>query len=106
MISIDCHAHVFTSDAPSIPVARYRPAYEASLADWAALWPTAGVEAGVRVQPSFCGTDNTEMLAAIGQSPKTLRGVAVVDADVREEDLARMARAAVRAIRLNLAGVA
>ena len=103
---IDAHAHVFSRDAPAITGARYRPAYEARLEDWTALWPRAGVTHGVLVQPSFFGFDNSELLGALALRPDRLRGVAVVDAGVSDEELDRLHEAGVRAIRLNLAGVA
>ena len=103
--AVDCHAHVFTADAPAIPDARYRPAYEATLDAWMAHWPAAGITHGVLVQPSFFGTDNGELLAALARAPDRLRGVAVVDGDVPEKQLLSMDRAGIRAIRLNLRGV-
>jgi predicted TIM-barrel fold metal-dependent hydrolase len=104
--SVDCHAHVFSADAPAIAGARYRPAYEATLGAWRAQWARAGVTHGVLVQPSFFGTDNREMLAAIAQAPDRLRGVAVVDEDVTDEEIGRLHAGGVRAIRLNLLGAA
>ncbi|HET9652421.1 MAG TPA: amidohydrolase family protein, partial [Usitatibacter sp.] len=101
---VDCHAHVFSADAPAVANARYRPAYEARLDDWMAHWPAAGITHGVLVQPSFFGTDNRELLAALARAPDRLRGVAVVDGDIAERELIRMDSAGIRAIRLNLQG--
>lgn len=103
---IDCHAHVFSADAPAVADARYRPAYEARLEDWMAQWPIAGIARGVLVQPSFFGTDNAELIAALARAPYRLRGVAVVDGDVPERQLLAMDGSGVRGIRLNLRGVA
>src|SRR5690349_14697189 len=103
---VDTHAHVFSRDAPSVAGARYRPTYEATLQDWMSLWPAAGVTHGVVVQPSFFGFDNTEMLRAVAANPGRLRGVAVVDPQISDESLAQLQAGGVRAIRLNLAGVA
>lgn len=103
---IDCHAHVFSADAPAVENARYRPAYEARLEDWMALWPAAGITRGVLVQPSFFGTDNSELIAALGRAPYRLRGIAVVPGDVPERQLLSMDGAGIRGIRLNLRGVA
>ena len=101
----DCHAHVFSADAPAVPGARYRPAYAASLEAWMALWPSAGVTHGVLVQPSFFGTDNREMLAALARHPQRLRGIAVVDPFIAERELDALHSAGVRGVRLNLKGV-
>jgi predicted TIM-barrel fold metal-dependent hydrolase len=61
----DCHAHVFSQRGPFIRDPRYRPDYEATLDAWRSPWAAAGVTHGVLVQPSFFGTDNGAMLAAI-----------------------------------------
>lgn len=103
---VDTHAHVFSRDAPAIAGARYRPAYEATLDAWTALWTRAGVSHGVLVQPSFFGSDNSELLRALGSQPERLRGVAVVDPGISEASLDRLRDNGVRAIRLNLAGAA
>ena len=103
---IDSHAHVFSRDAPAIAGARYRPSYPARLEDWTALWPAAGVTHGVLVQPSFFGFDNSELLHALAARPERLRGVAVVDPAISDEELDQLCDAGVRAIRLNLSGVA
>lgn len=103
--AIDCHAHVFSADAPAVADARYRPAYEAKLEGWMEQWPAAGITRGVLVQPSFFGTDNSELIAALGRAPYRLCGIAVVDGDVPEKQLLAMASAGIRGIRLNLRGV-
>src|SRR6476661_4454491 len=104
--AVDCHAHVFSADAPAVAGARYRPAYVATLEAWREQWARAGVTHGVLVQPSFFGADNREMLAAIAQAPERLRGVAVVDSGADEAHIDRLHTGGVRAIRLNLLGVA
>lgn len=101
---VDCHAHVFTATAPAVRGARYRPGYAASLSSWQAHWARCGVTHGVLVQPSFFGTDNAEMLAALAIDPSHLRGVAVLEATADEGLVERLDRAGVRAVRLNLRG--
>ena len=106
MQAVDCHAHVFSATAPAVAGARYRPSYAARLAAWRALWRPAGITHGVLIQPSFFGTNNAEMLATIASDPSRLRGVAVVDPDIPEAQLARLHAGGIRGIRLNLRGVA
>ena len=106
MTAIDCHAHVFSANAPAVAGARYRPAYAATLAQWQALWPAAGTTHGVLVQPSFFGTDNGEMLAALARDPARLRGIAVIAPDTDEASIVRLHEAGVRGVRWNLRGVA
>jgi predicted TIM-barrel fold metal-dependent hydrolase len=103
---IDTHAHVFSATAPAVAGSRYRPPYEASLADWRSRWAGAGITHGVVVQPSFFGTDNAETLAAVAADPRRLRAVAVVDPGFDDAALARLHAGGVRGIRLNLKSVA
>jgi predicted TIM-barrel fold metal-dependent hydrolase len=102
---IDCHAHVFSADAPAMPGARYRPAYAATLEGWMAQWRASGITHGVLVQPSFFGSVNRELVVALKRHPDRLRGVAVVGPEVGEAQLAALDEAGVRAIRLNLQGM-
>jgi predicted TIM-barrel fold metal-dependent hydrolase len=102
--AVDTHAHVFSANAPAVAGARYRPAYAASLEAWRSHWARAGITHGVLVQPSFFGTGNGEMLAALASDPLRLRGVAVVDPSCDAEQVARLDAGGVRGIRLNLKG--
>ena len=103
---VDCHAHVFSRDAPGIPGARYRPGYAATLTEWRSHWREAGVTHGVLVQPSFFGTDNRELAAILARDPLHLRGVAVISPGTTVREIERLHEAGVRAIRWNLYGVA
>lgn len=106
MQGIDTHAHVFSATAPPVAGFRYRPSYEASLADWRSRWAGAGITHGVVVQPSFFGTDNAETLAAVATDPRHLRAVAVVDPGFDAEALSRLRAGGARALRLNIKSVA
>jgi predicted TIM-barrel fold metal-dependent hydrolase len=103
--AVDTHAHVFSATSPAVAGARYRPAYEAGVDAWKALWPAAHITHGVVVQPSFFGGDNREMLETLAADPHGLRGVAVLSPTVDDATLARFHAAGVRAMRLNLRGV-
>lgn len=103
---VDTHAHIFSAAGPVASSARYRPNYAATVEGWPSLWPQTGVTSGVLVQPSFLGTDNSQMLAALQARPATLRGVAVVDASVSRDALREKHALGVRGVRLNLLGVA
>ncbi|RDK08143.1 amidohydrolase family protein [Cupriavidus lacunae] len=100
---VDTHFHVFDAGAAT-PSARYRPPYAADLKDWHARLAELGDPYGVVVQTSFLGTDNTALLAALQAMPGRLRGVAVVDPAVADQELATLHAAGVRGIRLNLYG--
>lgn len=61
-----------------------------------------GVGHLVLVQPSVYGTDNSLLLRALATEPGRHRGVAVIDADVGDDELEAMHAAGVRGVRLNL----
>jgi len=103
-LACDCHFHVFNANE-SATDARYVPAYTSTLDDWASAARPCGVTRGVIVQPSFLGTDNSRMLAAIAQQPHALRGVAVVAPEVTVPELQALHAGGVRGVRLNLSGV-
>ena len=101
---VDTHFHVFNAGV-AVEQARYVPQYTAALQDWQALAQGVGVTRGVCVQPSFLGTDNSLMVSALDAHPDTLRGVAVVAADIHQDELKALHASGVRGIRLNLAGI-
>lgn len=103
-ISTDCHFHIFEANS-GVARARYVPTYAATLAGWALAARACGVVRGVVVQPSFLGTDNTQLLAALATNPRDLRGVAVVAPDVSADSLRELRSAGVRGVRLNLSRV-
>src|SRR4051794_20828392 len=101
---VDTHAHIFSAAGPFVPGARYRPDYEASIGQWFALWRETGVTHGVLVQPSFLGTNNSQLLAALESRRDILRGVVVIDPSVRKSQLELWQQLGVRGARLNLLG--
>lgn len=103
---IDCHAHVFSRGLELAAIRRYTPDYDATLAQYLGHLHAHGLSHGVLVQPSFLGTDNRYLLAALRQAPERLRGVVVVARDVSRAELDDMARLGVVGVRLNLMGEA
>ncbi|MGA8135767.1 MAG: amidohydrolase family protein [Pseudomonas gingeri] len=101
---IDAHAHVFERGLGLATVRRYAPDYDATLADYLQRLQENGLSHGVLVQPSFLGTDNSYLLAALQQEPERLRGVVVVERDIAVSELERMAGLGVAGVRLNLMG--
>jgi predicted TIM-barrel fold metal-dependent hydrolase len=75
---------------------------EAPLAAHEAMKRDVGLARTVLVQPSGYGIDNSCMLAALRELGARGRGVAVVDTDVDEAELAALHAAGVRGVRLNL----
>ena len=105
IIAVDCHAHVFERGLPLASRRRHAPDYDALLADYLALLDTHHISHGVLVQPSFLGTDNSYFVDALRRHPARLRGVAVVDIDITDAELAALDAAGVVGMRLNLVGL-
>lgn len=103
---VDSHAHVFSHKLNLAAARRYTPAYDATLAQYLKHLQAHGLSHGVLVQPSFLGTDNSYLLAALRQAPEQLRGVVVLERSVSRVVLQEMARLGVVGIRLNLMGKA
>jgi predicted TIM-barrel fold metal-dependent hydrolase len=101
---IDSHAHVFSRDLNLVGARRYTPDYDATLEQYLTHLHTHGLSHGVLVQPSFLGTDNSYLLAALRQAPEQLKGVVVLERDVSRAVLNDMARLGVIGVRLNLMG--
>lgn len=103
---IDSHAHVFSRELNLATARRYTPRYDATLTQYLSHLQTHDLSHGVLVQPSFLGTDNSYLLAALRQAPEQLRGVVVLERDVSRALLNDMARLGVIGVRLNLMGKA
>ena len=96
----DCHVHVFEAGV-STRAGHYAPA-PAPLTAIEALAAECGIAHLVLVQPSVYGTDNSVLEGALNQARGRHRGVAVLDADVDDATLDRLAAAGVRGVRYNL----
>jgi predicted TIM-barrel fold metal-dependent hydrolase len=101
---IDTHAHVFLRGLPAVPTARYVPDYDAPLSAYLAFLDKIGAEKGVLVQPSFLGSDNSFLLAALAAAEGRLAGVAVVEKRITPEAAEALAAAGIRGLRYNLVG--
>jgi predicted TIM-barrel fold metal-dependent hydrolase len=101
---VDTHAHIFLRDLPMIAGRRYTPEYDCNAESYLSQLSESDVGHGVLVQPSFLGTDNSYMLAALDRYPDRLRGIAVVSNDISEEEIEAMDFAGVVGIRFNTIG--
>jgi len=100
----DCHAHVFgPADRYPFAADRLYTAPDALPRQLRRMLDKLGVARAVLVQPSVYGTDNSAMLDAMAADPERLRGVAVVDDNIPDEELESMHAAGVRGLRCNLA---
>lgn len=98
---IDCHAHVMRRDAPLAPDRHSAPAFDCSAEDYLAVLDAHGVSRGVLTAPSFYGTDNTLLLAALDAHPERLRGTVIVDPGISLQALQAMAKRGAVGVRLN-----
>jgi predicted TIM-barrel fold metal-dependent hydrolase len=98
--SVDCHFHVFDRGAPLAPTRSYTPQI-AGLEDWLRLASAIGVAAGVIVQPSVYGFDNTVLLSALDAAPDRLRGIVVLRPETTERELEALHVRGVRGVRCN-----
>jgi predicted TIM-barrel fold metal-dependent hydrolase len=102
MMLVDCHAHVFRRDLPLVPGHRHAPQHDALLPELLGLFDAHGITHGVLTAPSFLGTDNSYLLAALAAAPQRLRGTVIVDPTIQLEALQQMDRNGVVGIRFNM----
>lgn len=96
----DSHMHVF--DARFAPSPHWpRTPRPAPVAAYRQLQRQLGLARAVVVTPSTYGTDNACLLDALAQLGPASRGVAVVDAEVPDAELDRLARHGVCGLRVN-----
>lgn len=101
---IDTHVHIFRRDARLAADHRYAPGYDALPSSMLANLRAAGLSRAVLVQPSFLGTDNSDLLHAIAGNPSAFAGIAVVDPAIGPADLETLRRGGVVGVRLNCIG--
>ncbi|WP_448189290.1 amidohydrolase family protein [Azospirillum sp. sgz301742] len=101
---VDTHAHVFRRGLPLAGERRYAPGYDAKPDAYLAQLEAQRLSHGVLVQPSFLGTDNSYLMAALRRWPQRLRGIAVLDPAAPKGLLHALDIAGVVGIRLNLIG--
>jgi len=101
-MKIDTHIHLWTADCKLNPDRRYTPEVWSSAEDYLAVLDGHGMSAGVVVQPSIMGTDNSYMVQSLRKYPSRLRGIAVIAPDIADAELAEMDAAGVVGVRLNV----
>jgi 2-pyrone-4,6-dicarboxylate lactonase len=83
------------------PERSYTPP-EATLEDYRRMCNALGIERSVLVHPSIYGTDLTSLVDTLEACRDWMRGVAVIDASIGDDALARLDRAGVRGVRFNV----
>ena len=98
----DSHAHVIPAAGWSlVPGATYTPA-PAPAETHLQMLDALGLDRGVVVQPSIFGTDNRALIDAIARQPERMRGVAVIDPAISDDDLQLLHHQGVRGARFNV----
>jgi len=103
-MKVDSHFHVFLAHAVDQSKSRYPVQYDALIDQWKILAEKEGIQGGVLVQPSFLGFDNSFLLGALQQSPKELRGIAVLEASTPRGQVLELQEQGIVGVRLNLYG--
>ena len=98
----DTHTHVIpTSGWTLVRGATYTPAAAPADAQLDML-DCLSLDRGVIVQPSVFGTDNTAVIDAIARAPARLRGVAVVETAVSDDEFQALHAQGIRGLRFNI----
>jgi predicted TIM-barrel fold metal-dependent hydrolase len=97
----DCHMHIYNGRFPIAPTATLKPA-DALPSDYKLLQKRIGTTRNVIVTPSTYGTDNSATLDGMAQLAPNVRGVAVVDTSVSDDELKRLHGLGMRGTRFNL----
>ncbi|MCA0239230.1 MAG: amidohydrolase family protein [Proteobacteria bacterium] len=101
-LACDAHTHVIPESGWTlVPGANYTPA-PAPAPMHLRMLDALGLDRGVVVQPSIFGTDNRAVVEAIAGAPHRLRGVAVVDPTIGDDDLQALHAQGVRGARFNV----
>lgn len=101
--SWDCHLHIIgpASQYPLVPNRSWTPV-EANVEEYRRVAAALRTAHAVVVQPSIYGTDNRCTRDAILASHGKWRGVAVLDASVKESELQKLHEAGFRGVRINV----
>ncbi|MEO0618661.1 MAG: amidohydrolase family protein [Pseudomonadota bacterium] len=108
--SIDGHAHVFEQRLPMVSGRRYTPTRDAGLSEFVDHLTRHGLNGGLLVQPSFLGTDNSYLLAAlqaVAEQKRHLcvRGVATLTEHAGRAEIKELSKAGIVGARFNLFGL-
>ena len=99
--AIDCHAHVMRRDLPLASERHSAPKRDVTVEEYIAVLDAHGISHGVLTAPSFYGTDNRLLLAALDAYPERLRGTVIVAPGADRAALSDMDRRGAIGIRLN-----
>jgi 2-pyrone-4,6-dicarboxylate lactonase len=101
----DCHAPICSGAQDELIAERLYTPVDCLIDTYQTVLRTLGLLRAVLVQPSFYGTDNGVLLAAMAAAAIPVRGVAVVPTDVNEVDLDRLHEIGIRGVRFNIVDI-
>jgi predicted TIM-barrel fold metal-dependent hydrolase len=99
--AVDAHAHVLRRDLPLVAQRHSAPRRDATVDEYVALLDAHGISHALLTAPSFYGPDNSLLVDALRRYPRRLRGTAIVEPSIGDDDLAALGEAGVVGIRLN-----
>jgi D-galactarolactone isomerase len=94
----DCHIHIYEPGYPLAPTATFQPP-PAPVSVYQLVQQALGLSRVVVVQPTGYGFDNRCTVAALARLGSQARGVAVVPADVTDEELQHLHAVGIRGVR-------
>lgn len=98
---VDTHTHIVRTDTPLVAERHSAPTRETTVPELLGLLDAHGLSHAVLTAPSFYGTDNSVLLAALAAGGGRLLGTVNVDPAVTADELARYAECGVVGLRLN-----
>jgi len=99
--AVDCHAHVMRRDLPLASERHSAPKHDASVHQYLTLLDRHRVSHGVLTAPSFYGSNNTLLLQALARARDRLRGTAIVEPTIGDEQLRALDAGGIVGVRLN-----
>lgn len=99
--AVDSHAHVMRKHGPLVAERHSAPLRDVGVDEYLGILDEFGISRGVLTAPSFSGTDNTLLLAALASAPARLRGTVNVAPGIATSVLEDWSRRGVVGIRLN-----
>lgn len=99
--AVDCHAHVIMTNAALVAERHSAPARDCDVQEYLQILDTHGVTYGLLTAPSFYGSNNEVLLNALKIANGRLRGTAIVEPTITENELAQLKAAGICGLRLN-----
>jgi D-galactarolactone isomerase len=100
-LACDSHIHIMDTRFPASPHWKGQPVEDATVEAYRQFQRRIGTTRAVLVNPSTYGIDNRCMLDALTKMSASAKGVAVIDTDIADAELKRMAELGVTGVRVN-----